>query len=100
MWNREIAEKFWAKRPATYTRRESTMRYYVMNREDATYFEKQDGTRVWHVDESGAELSKRLGDFAVVVALDERNFNESLNCYLCGEFVGQVAFDDRGIVFS
>ena len=96
MWNREIAQGFWASRKRyDEPRRETAMRYYVMNRKDASYFEKADGSRVWRVNERAEELSERLGEMAVVVALDERNFNESLNCYVNGKLYGQLAWDEH-----
>jgi len=71
------------------------MRYYVMDRKTASYFEKADGSRVWQVNERAEELSERLGEMAVVVSLDERNFNESLNCYVNGKLYGQLAWDEH-----
>lgn len=71
------------------------MRYYVMDRKSARYFEKADGSRVFKVNENAPSLSRRLGDMAIVVALDEPTFNESLNCYLNGEFYAQLAYDER-----
>ena len=71
------------------------MRYYVMDRKSASYFEKADGSRIWNVNESSESLSRRLGDMALVVSLDERNFNESLNTYLNGKFYGQLMYDER-----
>ena len=69
------------------------MRYYVMDRRSAEYFAKPDGSRVWHVAEDSRSLSRRLGEMAVVVALDERNFNESFNSYVNGELYAQLAYD-------
>ena len=95
MWNREIAERYWADRPRYWNpRKEREMRCYVMNRENAKFFEKEDGSRVWNVP-SAAEASERLGEMAVVVALDERNFNESLNSYVNGKLYKQLAYDER-----
>jgi len=71
------------------------MRYYVMSRSDAKFFEKAGGSKIWHVNERSEELSKRLGDMAIVVALDERNFNESLNAYVNGKLFCQLAYDEH-----
>lgn len=103
-WNADIARRFWqeqARRDENRRaeekrqREELGMRYYVMNRQDASYFEKADGSREWHVAEGGAELSAKLGEMALVIALDERNFNESLNSYVNGKLYAQLAYDER-----
>ena len=101
-WNADIAREFWQRqarrneneRAERKRQREELrgMRYYVMDRESARYFEKADGSRVWHLSREDA---MRMSNFAIVVALDERNFNESLNCYLNGELYKQLAYDER-----
>lgn len=67
-------------------------RYYVMDPESAKFFEKADGSRVWHLSRNDA---MRISEQAVVVALDERNFNESLNAYMNGKLYKQLAYDER-----
>ena len=95
MWKREIAAKFWASRKVYEPRRERAMRCYVMDRKSARYFEKENGSRVWNPPVSAADLSAELGNMAIVVALDERNFNESLNAYVNGELYAQLAYDEH-----
>ena len=68
------------------------MRYYVIDKESAKFFEKEDGSRVWHLSRADA---MRISEGAIVVALDERNFNESLNCYLNGKLFEQLMYDER-----
>ena len=68
------------------------MRYYVMDKESARYFEKADGSRVWNLSRQDA---MRMSDMAIVVALDERNFNESLNVYWQRKLFEQVHYDER-----
>lgn len=68
------------------------MRYYVIDKESAKFFEKADGSRVWHLSRADA---MRISEGAIVVALDERNFNESLNCYLNGKLFEQLMYDER-----
>lgn len=68
------------------------MRYYVMDKESARYFEKADGSRVWHLTRDQA---MQVSEGAIVVALDERNFNESLNCYHERKLYKQLMYDER-----
>lgn len=68
------------------------MRYYVMDPRSAKFFEKRDGSRVWHLSRADA---MRVSEAAIVVALDERNFNESLNAYYEGKLFEQIHWDDR-----
>jgi hypothetical protein len=68
------------------------MRYYVMDRDEAKFFEKADGSRVWELSRADA---MRISDGAIVVALDERNFNESLNCYYERKLYGQLMYDEH-----
>ena len=63
-----------------------------MDPESAKFFEKRDGSRVWHM--SRADVM-RISERAIVVALDERNFNESLNAYYEGELFKQLHYDER-----
>ena len=93
MWNREIAQSYWEGRKRYYEpRRRNEMRYYVMDKESARYFEKADGSRVWHLSRAEA---MRISEGAIVVALDERNFNESLNAYYERELFCQLHYDER-----
>ena len=66
------------------------MRYYVMDRENARFFEKADGSRVWNLSRDDA---MKVSEMAIVVALDERNFNESLNCYFERKLFEQLHYD-------
>lgn len=68
------------------------MRYYVIDKESAKFFEKRDGSRVWNLSRADA---MRVSEQAIVVALDERNFNESLNAYYEGKLFEQIHWDDR-----
>ena len=63
-----------------------------MDPESAKFFEKRDGSRVWHMSRADA---MRISERAIVVALDERNFNESLNAYYEGELFKQLHYDER-----
>ena len=93
MWNRAIAERYWAGKPRYWKpRKETGMRYYVIDRESARYFEKADGSRVWHLTR---EQAMKISEGAIVVALDERNFNESLNAYYEQELFCQLHWDER-----
>lgn len=94
MWSREVAERYWSGKRAyePARRKEGTMRYYVMNRESARFFEKADGSRVWNLSRDEA---MQMSNFAVVVALDERNFNESLNVYMNERLFKQAHYDER-----
>ena len=67
-------------------------RYYVMDEKSARFFEKRDGSRVWNLSRSDA---MELSNFAIVVALDERNFNESLNVYHNERLFKQIHYDER-----
>ena len=92
-WNREIATAYWSGRKRyEQPRKETAMRYYVMDKESARFFEKADGSRVWNLSKDDA---MRVSEMAVVVALDERNFNESLNCYHERKLFKQVHYDER-----
>lgn len=68
------------------------MRWYVMDKENAKFFEKADGSRVWNLTRPQA---MELSEFAIVVSLDERNFNEALNSYLNGQLFKQLHYDER-----
>ena len=67
-------------------------RYHVINPETAKYFEKPNGSKVWNLTEREA---MRISQGAIIIALDERNFNESLNSYYCGKLYKQLAYDER-----
>jgi len=68
------------------------MRYYVLDRENAKFFEKHDGSRVWHLSRADA---MKVSENAIVVALDERNLNDSLNAYFNREFFKQIHYDQH-----
>lgn len=68
------------------------MKWYVIDKETAKFFEKEDGSRVWRLSKRDA---MKVSEQAVVVALDERNFNESLNTYYQGELFKQLHYDER-----
>ena len=88
MWNREIAERYWSEKH----RRESEMRWHVIDPKGMRYYEKKGGSRVWHLTKKQAI---ELSDAAIVVALDERNLNESLNVYWNRELFKQLHYDER-----
>lgn len=68
------------------------MKYHVIDGQSRTYYEKPDGSRVWNLSREDA---LKLSEAAIVVALDERNFNESLNVYWQRRLFCQVHYDER-----
>lgn len=68
------------------------MNWYVIDPKSAKFFEKQDGSRVWRLSRKDA---MRISEQAIVVSLDERNFNESLNAYYNEELFKQLHYDER-----
>ena len=91
-WNREIAERYWNRKSRVQQVHRYEPRWYVLDPESAEFFEKQDGSRVWRMTK---EQAMRVSEQAVVVALDERNFNESLNAYYQERLFKQLHYDER-----
>ena len=91
-WNREIAERYWNRKSRVQQPKRYEPRWYVVDPETAEFFEKMDGSRVWHMTKKDA---MRVSNMAAVVALDERNFNESLNVYYQERLFKQVHWDER-----
>lgn len=65
-------------------------KYYAINPNNAEYYEKNDGSRVWELSRADA---MKMSEFAMMVALDERNFNESLNVYWQQQLFEQLSWD-------
>lgn len=69
-------------------------RYYAIDPETNEFYRKPEHKRAteWRLTRDEA---MKLSEFALIIALDERNFNESLNVYYRERLYKQLFWDER-----
>ncbi|MBQ9000464.1 MAG: hypothetical protein IJ087_01270 [Eggerthellaceae bacterium] len=68
------------------------MKWNVIDPESRKYYRKPNGSAEWELTRSQA---LEISDHAIVIALDERNFNESLNVYWQQKLFEQLHYDEH-----